>query len=223
MKPSNEAVSNAQTLTWLSSTCERATKSWRASATLKSAKLSFVSSLRFSKIPAHRSSPQTKWVKKSMNNSRNNSKTMASHKTRITWISRLLEVSRRKHLSFIINSIETRVTKEDKAVVGEWKAWDNSGCPASRSERTRDCIINNNQEKVVPNEDCLANAPEGTLFVDDRECCTDRENYSEEDEKGCECMYPWSADANGDCNTCTALRPMQFLCYICKYCLIFNY
>lgn len=109
-----------------------------------------------------------------------------------------------------------RTTKEDIPIPGPWKSWDNSACPADDSERNRDCIMNNNQDQIVDSQDCKDNVP-GTTFVEKRECCTDRQNYSEEDETKCECMYPWSADANGDCNTCIALRPMQFLCYICKY------
>ena len=111
------------------------------------------------------------------------------------------------------------MTKEDFAILGEWKAWDDSGCPTKQSEKHRDCVMNNNNNDIRDDSECEASqaVPSGSTYVEYRECCTDRENYSEEDETQCECMYPWSADENGDCNTCIALRPMQFLCYICKY------
>jgi len=80
--------------------------------------------------------------------------------------------------------------------------------------------MNNAQTTPIDQSEC-ANSDavknlENQDYVAYRECCTDRENYSEEDDTQCICMYPWSADENGECNTCIALRPMQFLCYICK-------
>ena len=82
------------------------------------------------------------------------------------------------------------------------------------------CVMNNAQDVEIPKSECETSAAvkdlEDKSYVKARECCTDRENYSEEDDTQCVCMYPWSADETGECNTCIALRPMQFLCYICK-------
>ena len=82
------------------------------------------------------------------------------------------------------------------------------------------CVMNNAQDVEIAKSECENSAAVNDLdnkdYVTSRECCNDRENYSEEDETKCVCMYPWSADATDECNTCIALRPMQFLCYICK-------
>jgi len=111
-----------------------------------------------------------------------------------------------------------RSTKQDVAILSQWSAWDDSGCPNSLSEKTRMCVMNNAQTVPVAKSECENSLAVQALvdksYVATRECCNDRENYSEEDETQCVCMYPWSADATGECNTCIALRPMQFLCYI---------
>jgi len=111
-----------------------------------------------------------------------------------------------------------RTTKQDVPILSQWSAWDDSGCPNGQSEKTRECVMNNAQTTPIDQSEC-ANSDavknlENQDYVAYRECCTDRENYSEEDDTQCICMYPWSADENGECNTCIALRPMQFLCYI---------